>query len=140
MSNPEAPDLTYDGMTVGDVLVDSTVTVTAESIAEFRRATSPDSGSDGGSGEDHAPPTMAAMWTVPRVMFGEWNVPVGGIHAGQRWRCARRIPAGSTLRVRIRLKEKYIRRDRPWVVFESRLSDLEGGEVASGEMTIVWPA
>ncbi len=139
MSNPDAPDLTYDGMSVGDVFVDSTVTVTAESITGFRRATSVDSGRGGEAGEGTAPPTMAAMWTVPRVMFREWNVPAGGIHARQSWRWARPVAAGSTLRVRIGLKEKYVRKDKPWVVFESTLSDLDGAEVARGEMTVVWP-
>jgi hypothetical protein len=139
MSNPEAPDLTFDGMAVGDVLVDSTVTVTAESIAQFRRSIATDTATLDGLEEGYAPPTMAAMWTVPRVMFREWNVPVGGIHARQRWQCTRPIRAGSALRVRISLKEKYVRKDRPWVVFESRLSDLDGVDVACGEMTVVWP-
>lgn len=140
MSNPEAPDLTYDGMSVGDVLVDATVVVTADSIADFRRAIA--TGDTGNEEPDSscAPPTMAAMWTVPRVMFREWNVPVGGIHARQLWHSASPIRAGSTLRVRISLKEKYLRKERPWVVFESHLTGQDGADVARGEMTIVWPA
>ena len=139
MSNPEALDLTFDGMVVGDVLVDSTITVTAELIAEFRRSITTDTASSGAVDDGIAPPTMAAMWTVPRVMFREWNVPVGGIHARQRWQCGRPIRAGSVLHVHISLKEKYVRKERPWVIFESRLSDSEGAEVACGEMTVVWP-
>ena len=139
MSNPEAPDLTYDGMTVGDVFVDTSVTVKAESIAEFRRAIQAGAGPAVIGEGTCAPPTMAAIWTVPRVMFREWNVPVGGIHARQRWQCAKSIHAGSELRIRISLKEKFVRKERPWVVFESRLTDASGEEVASGEMTIVWP-
>ena len=139
MSNPEAPDLTYDDMTVGDVYVDTSVTVTAEVIAEFRRTIQVGVQSLG-AGDDHfAPPTMATMWTVPRVMFHEWNIPVGGIHARQRWRFVKSIQAGTKLRVQICLKEKFLRKERHWVVFESRLTDENRVEVANGEMTVVWP-
>ena len=139
MSNPEAPVLTYDGMTVGDVFVDTSVTVTAEAIAEFRRTIQVGAEPLGIGDDRFAPPTMATMWTVPRVMFHEWNVPVGGIHARQSWRFVKFIQAGTKLRVRICLKEKFIRKERPWVVFESRLTDRNRDEVASGEMTVVWP-
>ena len=138
-STLEAPNLTYDGMTVGDVFVDTSITVTAEAIAEFRRTIRVGAGSLGVGGDRFAPPTMAAMWTVPRVMFNEWNVPVGGIHARQSWRFMKFIQAGTELRVLICLKEKFIRKERPWVVFQSRLTDGNREEVASGEMTLVWP-
>lgn len=140
MSNPEAPDLTFDGMAVGDVFADSTIVVTADSIADFQRVIIMNDHGVASQNAGYAPPTMAAMWTVPRVMFREWNVPVGGIHARQRWQCARPIRAGSTLRVRITLKDKYVRKERPWVVLESRLTDLYGADVAHGEMTVVWPS
>ena len=139
MSNSAPPDLTYDSMTVGDVFVDTSVTVTAEAIAEFRRTIQIDAEFLGVSVDRFAPPTMAAMWTVPRVMFHEWNVPVGGIHARQSWRFVKLIQAGMELRVRICLKEKFIRKERPWVVFQSRLTDGNREEVASGVMTVVWP-
>ena len=72
-------------------------------------------------------------------MFHEWNIPVGGIHARQRWRFVKSIQAGTKLRVQICLKEKFLRKERHWVVFESRLTDENRVEVANGEMTVVWP-
>jgi hypothetical protein len=137
MSNPEAPDLTFEAMTIGDVYADTMVEVTDAVIDRYREAIA--TGLRKNAESTFAPPTMAAMWTVPRVMFRDWNVPVGGLHAGQRWESVRPVKAGDRLRVRVSVKEKTVRKGRPWVVFESRLTDPEGSLVARGEMTIVWP-
>jgi hypothetical protein len=81
---------------------------------------------------------QAASWTVPRVAFTDWQVPAGGIHARQTWEKIHELPSPS-VRLKIVAVRKYVSKDRPYVVFESTLSDRAGKLLGRGEMTILWP-
>lgn len=81
---------------------------------------------------------MAAGWAVPRVAFTGWQVPAGGIHARQTWECFSRLDRGM-VRLKTTAKRKYRSKERPYVVFESTLSDGAGKLLGRGEMTILWP-
>ena len=129
--NELRPLLTFDRITVGETYGDREIDVSAEMVAAYASAV----------GAQSAPAyLMAASWTVPRVSFSQWTVPPGGIHARQTWQGYQRISAGATLRLRITAKEKYHAKSRPYVVFESVIESADGVRLASGEMTLLWPA
>lgn len=81
---------------------------------------------------------QAASWTVPRVAFTDWQVPPGGIHARQTWECVSELDI-ETAHLKIIAIKKYFAKERPYVVFESTLTDEAGMLLGRGEMTILWP-
>lgn len=129
--NEHRPLLTFDRIAIGETYADRQISVSATMVAAYA----------GAVGAHSAPAyLMAASWTVPRVSFSQWTVPPGGIHARQTWRGYQRISAGATVRLRTTAKEKYHAKSRPYVVFESVIESADGVRLASGEMTILWPA
>ena len=64
--------------------------------------------------------------------------PPGGIHAKQAIRFHRTVKIGDRLSLQGRVIEKYVRKERPYVVsdFEARTAD--GELVSSGRITSIW--
>jgi acyl dehydratase len=64
--------------------------------------------------------------------------PPGGIHAKQAIRFHRPILVGETLGLHARVVDKYVRKERPYVVSEFEAWGNDGSLVASGRITSIW--
>ena len=59
----------------------------------------------------------------------------GSIHAKQAWEFKNPARLGKKVTVTVRLVDKYVRRDRPWIVMELLAVDEDGLEVCRGRHT-----
>ena len=127
---------TYAEIEVGAVFPETPTVfdVTPEVVAAFRAATL-DEPQDVGEGTP-APSLLAAVYLIEALAAR--GSPPGGIHAKQSFHFARPIVVGDRLRTQARIVDKYIRKDRPYVVstFETRNGADE--IVATGTITSIW--
>mgnify|MGYP003589610134 CR=1 FL=1 len=80
-----------------------------------------------------APPTIFDNETLR--MLDENYERFGSIHAKQAWEFKNPARLGKKVTVTVRLVEKYVRRDRPWIVMELLAGDEDGVEVCRGRHT-----
>jgi hypothetical protein len=67
------------------------------------------------------------------------GIPAGSILAKQQLEFQGRLRAGSKARVTTWVGEKYVRRERPYVVIEFDVHDADDNPVLTGRKIIVWP-
>lgn len=130
-----APFQRYQDIQVGDSFPPEPMDfkVAPEAVAAFRAATG-DTRVRGGV--DDAPSMLAAVYLID-LLKSRQNPP-GGIHAKQSFRFHRRLRVGETLKLQGTVKEKYIRKDRRYVVSDFEAHDENGGLVSSGTITSIW--
>ena len=129
----------YDDVAVGDVFPREPLAfeVSGERVGAFLAATG-NAGAPYRDGDTiaRAPSMIACVYLID--LLAARGSPPGGIHAKQALRFHRAVKLGETLSIQARVAEKYIRKDRPYVVadFEARGSD--GGLVSTGRVTSIW--
>jgi hypothetical protein len=127
----------YADVSVGDVYPAEPLTfeVGADVVAGFLSAT----GNDGRlyEGKPRRAPSMIASVYLIDLLTARRSPP-GGIHAKQAIRFHRPVEVGETLSLQGTVVEKYVRKERPYVVstFEARGAD--GSLVSSGRITSIW--
>jgi len=129
----------YDDLKVGDVFPPEPLAfvVDREVVDSFLAATGDQSGLyDGPDGARRAPSMIASVYLIE--LLKARRSPPGGIHAKQAIRFHRPVMVGERLSIQARVVDKYVRKERPYMVaqFEARGSD--GGLVASGLITSIW--
>lgn len=129
----------YDQIAVGDVFPAEPVIfpVTNTAISDFLNAT----GNDGAIYRDNpggpqAPSMIASVYLID--LLSKRRSPPGGIHAKQTIRFHRALRIGESLAIQAEVVEKYIRRERPYVVSAFKARGQDGSLVASGRVTIIW--
>lgn len=127
----------YDEVAVGDVFPGSPLVfdITAEGVAAFLAAT-------GNTDPAYAPgtgraPSMIASVYLIEVLRARASPP-GGIHAKQSVRFHRPVSVGQRLTIQGRVVDKFIRKDRPYVVSDFEARDDEGALVSAGRITSIW--
>lgn len=127
----------YDEVTVGDVFPAEPLrfSVTEEKVTAFLQATG-NRNPAYAPGTGRAPSIIAAIYLVE--LLKSRQSPPGGVHAKQTIRFHRPLAADETIMLQGRVVEKYVRKQRPYVVsdFEARADD--GDLVASGRITSIW--
>jgi hypothetical protein len=129
----------YDDLKVGDVFPPEPLAfvVDREVVDSFLAATGDQSGLyDGPDGARRAPSMIASVYLIE--LLKARRSPPGGIHAKQAIRFHRPVMVGERLSIQARVVDKYVRKERPYMVaqFEARGSD--GGLVSSGLITSIW--
>jgi hypothetical protein len=129
----------YDDLKVGDVFPPEPLAfvVDREVVDSFLAATGDQSGLyDGPDGARRAPSMIASVYLIE--LLKARRSPPGGIHAKQTIRLHRPVMVGERLSIQARVVDKYVRKERPYMVaqFEARGSD--GGLVSSGLITSIW--
>ena len=95
------------------------------------------------SGELRGHPAMAApisIWLFQQErhrMLGEPAQPLVGVHAAAHHHYLGPVPVGRRLIARSRVTDKYIRRQRYYVVVETRTMDEEGRDVVHSRDTFL---
>lgn len=134
--NDQAPALSnvaYDDLEVDNVLGPYTEHVPA-SLTE---------GLAGRIGERR--PTTAVPPAVFPVLFlkalrrSMGGIPAGSVLAKQELEFHAELPVDSTVSITTWISEKYVRRERPFVVIEFDIRDEQGASVLTGRKVIMWP-
>lgn len=128
---------TFDEVQVGDVFPEAPMQfdVTEDRVRGFLKAT--DCQSDAyAKGTGAAPSMLASVYLVE--LLKQRNSPPGGIHAKQSIKFSRGLRIGDTLSLQGVVVEKYVRRDRPYVVSNFTARDSDDRIVASGKVTSIW--
>lgn len=129
----------YDDLKVGDVFPPEPLAfvVDQDVVDRYLAATGDKSGLyDGPNGARRAPSMIASVYLIE--LLKARRSPPGGIHVKQAIRFHRPAMVGERLSIQARVVDKYVRKERPYMVaqFEARGSD--GGLVSSGLITSIW--
>jgi acyl dehydratase len=127
----------YDEVCVGDVFPAEPLSfaVTEEVVDGFLRATGNDGTAYRGAGR-RAPSMIASVYLIDLLMAR--RSPPGGIHAKQAIRFHRAVELGEKLAIQASVVEKYIRKERPYVVSDFQAHGEDGSLVSSGRITSIW--
>jgi acyl dehydratase len=85
-----------------------------------------------------APPTILGNLTL-RLLETHFRIVPGTLHAKQQFRFLRVMPRDAVLRAEGAVRERYVRRDRRWVVFEARFAADGAGDVGVSDLTLCLP-
>jgi hypothetical protein len=129
----------FDEVEVGDIYPSAPLAfnVSAAIVDGFLKATGNESGLYDASREKRRAPSMIASVYLIDLLMARRSPP-GGIHAKQSIRFHRPLLVGETLGLQARIVEKYIRKERPYVVSKFEARDKNGELVASGVITSIW--
>ena len=129
----------FDEVAVGDIFPAEPLRfhVGSEVVDGFLSATGNDSPLYGAKNGSRAAPSMiAAVYLIDLLMAR--RSPPGGIHAKQAIRFHRGIDVGETLSIQARVVEKYVRKERPYVVSDFEAKGADGSLVSTGRVTSIW--
>jgi 3-hydroxybutyryl-CoA dehydratase len=137
----------YDDLREGDQFPVSTFEVSEEIVRLYRDAADdhyvvhPTScaSPELEPGISTAPPTLAALWTLPGAYCTALTLPVGTIHARQSYRFLRTVVPGNVLYTRLQVAHKYVKRGRKYLVLGTVSTDAHGEVVVEGRATLIWP-
>jgi hypothetical protein len=136
MSHEEAPALsnvTYDQIEVGKSLGTITETVDADLAGSL-------AGPIGEPGAATvAPPAVFPVLFLKALRRTLGGIPNGGVLAKQEFEFGPPLPVGSEVEIEVSVSDKYVRRERPYVVVEFTLRDGQGVQVLTGRKIIMWP-
>ncbi|OGW17898.1 MAG: hypothetical protein A3G93_09115 [Nitrospinae bacterium RIFCSPLOWO2_12_FULL_45_22] len=138
--------LVYDELEVGRKFKPATYTLTKETIGKYAEAV-----------EDRNPlyldeaqaknsafkglishPTTAAIYSLASIMT-EGEMPPGGIHAKQFFEFHTPARPGDALTTTATVVDKYIKREKKYVVFETTTVNQKGEKIVTGKMTAIIP-
>jgi acyl dehydratase len=129
----------YDEVEVGDIYPPEPLAfdVGASVVDAFLAATGNDSDLYAShDGERRAPSMIASVYLIDLLMAR--RSPPGGIHAKQAIRFHRSVKVGESLAVQARVVDKYVRKERPYIVSEFNARGSDGRLVATGRITSIW--
>ena len=127
---------TYETIQVGESLGQKEVLITDEMIRSCAGAiesTHPWYLQDSPFGGRIAPPTIFDNDTLN--MLDENYERFGSLHAKQSWEFKNPARLGKKVTVSVKLVDKYIKRERGWIVMELLAVDEDGLEICRGRHT-----
>lgn len=136
MSNEEAPALsnvTYDELEVGATLGTVTEPVSAALAGSL-------AGAIGEPGEAAvAPPAVFPVLFLKALRRTLGGIPNGGVLAKYELEFGAPLKTGGEAEIKVSIADKYVRRERPYVVVQFDISDGDGAQVLTGRKIIMWP-
>jgi acyl dehydratase len=117
----------YEAIQVGEVLGTRDITITRDMIATCADAIEsrhPWYGESSPFGVPIAPPTIFDNGSLR--MLDEQYARFGSIHAKQSWEFLRPVRLGDRVRLFVSIVEKFVRRERPYLVMQLTAVDGEG--------------
>jgi acyl dehydratase len=126
----------YEHLEVGDDLGTKTIHVTDALVREYLGLIESDhewytTGSPVGG--RIAPPTIFDNETLR--MIDTVYARFGSIHAKQSWSFRKPVLVGSTVKVNVRIADKFVKREKGWFVMELTATDESGDVVCTGRHT-----
>jgi len=136
MSADETPALsntTYDEIEVGSVLGTVTEPVGPQLAGSLV-------GVIGAPGEaEVAPPAVFPVLFLKALRRTLGGIPNGGVLAKYELRFGEPLKTGGEVAIEVSIADKYVRRERPYVVVQFAIDDADGGRALTGLKTIMWP-
>lgn len=136
MSPEEAPALsnvTYDEFEVGSVLGTVTEPVGAALAGSL-------AGPIGAAGEAAiAPPAVFPVLFLKALRRTLGGIPNGGVLAKYELDFGAPLATGGEVAIEVSIADKYVRRDRPYVVVRFAIDNAAGERALTGLKTIMWP-
>jgi hypothetical protein len=131
---PALSHVTYDELDEGQVLGTVTEPVSAEMAGSLI-------GEIGAPGEAPvAPPAVFPVLFLKALRRTLGGIPNGGVLAKYELRFGEPLPAdGREVEIEVSIAEKYVRRERPYVVVQFAIDDADGKRALTGLKTIMWP-
>jgi acyl dehydratase len=128
----------YEKLEIGENLGTKTIEVTQALVREYAELIESDHPwyrGDSPFGGPIAPPTVFDNETL-RILDSVY-ARFGSIHAKQTWEFHRPVRVGTTVTVNVRIIDKFVKRDRGWLVMELTARDDDGTLLCSGQHTSV---
>jgi acyl dehydratase len=130
---PALSDVTYDELEVGQVLGTVTEPVSAEMAGSL-------AGEIGAPGEAAiAPPAVFPVLFLKALRRTLGGIPNGGVLAKYDFRFGAPLKTGGEVQVEVSIADKYVRRERPYVVVQFAIDGEDGERALTGLKTIMWP-
>jgi len=130
---PALSNVTYDELDVGQVLGTVDEPVGPELAGSL-------SGAIGASGEAAiAPPAVFPVLFLKALRRTLGGIPNGGVLAKYELRFGAPLETGGDVRIEVSIADKYVRRERPYVVVQFAIDDASGERALTGLKTIMWP-
>lgn len=126
----------YDTIQIGEVLGRKQVLITAEMVATCAHAIEsahPWYVGDSPYGGPIAPPTIFDNDTLN--ILDEQYERFGSIHAKQAWEFKQPLRVGKQVTLTVTVTEKFVRRERPYIVMELLAVDEDGVEICRSQHT-----
>ena len=136
MSPEEAPALsntTYDELEVGSVLGTVSEPVSAEMAGSLVGAI----GAPGTA--EVAPPAVFPVLFLKALRRTLGGIPNGGVLAKYELKFGEPLKTGGEATIEVSIADKYVRRERPYVVVQFAIDDASGERALTGLKTIMWP-
>ena len=128
----------YEHLEVGEDLGTRTIHITDELIDDYTAgvgAAHPWYTTASPHGRRIAPPTIFDNECL-RILDTRY-ARFGSIHARQTWSFLKAVPVGATVRVNVRIADKFVKREKGWFVMELTATDQDGDVVCRGRHTSV---
>lgn len=128
----------YEEVSVGDLIPPEPLRFEIDSqvCGAFLAATGNDADLYGVRDGDRAPSMIASVYLID--LLKARCSPPGGIHAKQAIRFHRAVRTGESLSLQGRITDKYVRKERPYVVADFEARSADGELVSSGRITSIW--
>ena len=85
------------------------------------------------------PPAVFPILFLKALRRSMGGIPAGSVLAKQELEFHGELPVDSTVGITTWISEKYIRRDRPFVVIEFDIRDEDDRQIVTGRKIIMWP-
>lgn len=87
-----------------------------------------------------APPAIYPVMFLRALRHSMGGIPAGAVLARQEIEIGEPVEVDTDLHITTWVGEKYVRRNRPYVVIEFDVRLPDGGSAATGRKVIVWPS
>ncbi len=141
-------ELLYDDIELGREFEPFVLSLAPEAVKTYIQAVEEDTpiyhdqkaAEAAGVGWPVAPPTIASIFTRSSVFLQkEGKMPPGAIHARQEFQFVAPVRPGDLLTTEGKVVDKFIRKERKWMVIESTTKNQKGEVVVIAKMTGIWP-
>lgn len=130
---PALSNVTYDELEVGQLLGTVTEPVSAELAGSL-------AGTIGEAGEAAlAPPAVYPVLFLKALRRTLGGIPNGGVLAKYELDFGPPLKTGGEVEIEVSINDKYVRRERPYVVVQFAITDGGGTRVLTGRKIIMWP-
>jgi acyl-CoA thioesterase FadM len=86
-----------------------------------------------------APPAIFPVLFLKALRRSMGGIPAGSVLAKQELEFHAPLPVDSEVQVTTWVSEKYVRRERPYVVVDFDIRDEAGTQLLTGRKIIMWP-
>jgi len=131
---PALSNVTYDELEVGQALGTVTEPVSAEMAGLLGGAIG-----EPGAQLAVAPPAVFPVLFLKALRRTLGGIPNGGVLAKYELEFGAPLKTGGEVEIEVSIADKYVRRERPYVVVQFLITGADGERALTGRKIIMWP-